>query len=311
MPMIKELKLIGSALISGFSLLKRKDPMLLCSSTAFFATFALSPIITILIQVFSFYFQSDRINHQLFLAIGATVGPQTAQDIEKIVANFKSLESNWAVTIFGTIFFLFVATTLLGIVKKAIQQIWQIRPKPGIHLRYQSKERAVQLAFIVLTGTLILISLFIDVRLKISRDYMQAFWPEAAVTIVYFFNTVFAIIVVVFWFTILFKFIPEASISWDTAFTGGLLTGVMFSIGKYILQNLLVHSRMSTIFGASASIAIILLFIFYSAFILYFGAAFTYQYAQLAESPVCPTRHADEYEERIITREDVQPSGLE
>lgn len=292
------IKNIIGALRNSFLLLSRKDPLILSSSTAFFTTFSLSPILIILVSLFGLY--SNSINRQLFKKIGSTLGNETAREIESIVNNFLAIESNRVITIAGSIFFIFVGTTLLGIIKHAIQKIWHIRPKEKLRLRYHSRERGTQIGFILFTGILFLFSYFIDMTLSISLDYLQVTWPAAAIVLVRFLNFLFSVIIVTTWFTVLFKVLPEASIKWDTAFNGGLLTGILFTIGKLLLGKFLIHARFATIFGASASFALLLLFIFYSSFILYFGAAFTHEYGEIVDEHICAGKYAEEYEERII-----------
>src|SRR5687768_4301947 len=123
-------KTIFESLRKGLLILRQNDPLILASSTAFFATFALSPILIILVNLFSLYPSSVRFNNQLFKTIGATVGKETAHDIELIVKNFQALEANIWVTIGGTIFLIFVATTMLAVVKYGIHKLWHIRPRP-------------------------------------------------------------------------------------------------------------------------------------------------------------------------------------
>lgn len=297
------LKTILIALKEAFKLLSRKEPLVLSSSTAFFATFSISPIIIILISLFGLYPRSERINNHLFQSIGSVFGTETAWQIESIVNNFMSIEGNWFITLAGGVFFIFVATTLLSVVKHAIQKIWHLRPKPRLRLKYHSRERGTLFGVIVFTGVLFLVSVVIDTSLGMSIDYLQAVWPGAAIVMVRVLNLLFSIIMVTIWFTVLFKILPEANISWDTAFNGGLLTGILFSIGKWLLHEVLVYARFATIFGASASFALLLLFVFYCSFILYYGAAFTYQYSEMNNAHICAGKYADEYEERV--KEDV------
>ena len=298
--MIHAFKKVGIGLRRASSLLKRKDPLILSASTAFFATFSLSPILLILVYVFRLYFRSDRINQQVFRTVGATLGNETAQTIETIVNNFRSIKTNWLLTIAGFVFFLFVATTLLGVIKHAIQRIWFLRTKPQLKLRYISRERGTQLGILMFTGLIFLISLLIDTALAMSIDFFKSHLPAYAVFMIRVLNGAFSVVMVTVWFMVLFKFLPEATLSWDTAFNGGLVTGILFSCGKLVLGKILIHSRFETIFGASASFALLLLFIFYSSFILYYGAAFTREFAELNDKHICAGKYSDEFEERII-----------
>ena len=294
------LKRIPLVLRNAFILLRKNDPLILASATAFFATFSLSPIIVILVSTLSLYFKSENIRRQLFSKLETTLGHQTTGEIEKIVHNFMSLESNWWITIGGFVFLLFVATTLLGIVRKAIHQVWHFKRKSSVKIRYSVKERLIGMAMLIIIGVLFLISLLLDTSVAIFRDYLQDLIPGVNAAVIRLINIIFSILVVTTWFTILFKVLPEARVSWKVAFAGGLVTGLLFSVGKFVLGLLLVESSLETIFGASASIALLLLFIFYSSLIMYYGAAFTYAFGKLINEPIRAGKYADEYEERTI-----------
>jgi membrane protein len=298
--MLAGIKIILAAIKKGFSLLKRKDPLILSSSTAFFATFSISPIILLLLYVSGLYFKSERISNQVFRTLGGTIGTETAATIESIVSNFHSLEKNPMVTVLGSVFFLFVATTLLGVIKFAIQKIWSLRSKAQLKITYHSRERGIQLMLILFTGFLFGVSLFVDTSMAMSLDYLRQSLSSPVIEFIRVLNGVFSIIVVSVWFMIIFKYLPDANISWDTAYTGGFLTGILFSVGKFGLGKILLYSRFETVFGASASFALLLLFIFYSSFILYYGAAFTHAYGEMVDAHICAGKYAEEYEERTI-----------
>jgi membrane protein len=300
--MLKWFRIMGGSMKRALQVLRTTDPLILASSTAFFATFALSPILIILVNLFSLYPTSFRFSNQLFKAIGATVGQETSHDIEMIVNNFRSYDGNVWITVAGTIFLFFVATTLLVVVKHGINKIWHIRPKPEVRFKYHSRERGLGIGLLVITAILFLINFLVDSMMAMSMDYLTVTWPKVFIDTIRVFHTLFGVIVITAWFTILLKWLPDARLSWDVALSGGLVTGLLFSVGKLLLARILVHSRVESIFGASASIALLLLFIFYVSFMLYYGAAFTYAYAQTMEDPICAGKYADEYEEKIIER---------
>lgn len=291
---------IWAAFKRALALLRRNDPLILCSSTAFFATFSLSPILILLVHLFSLYFTSDKIGYQMFQAIASTFGPETARDIEKIVTNFMELRSGWLITLVSSVFFVFVATTLLTVVKKAIHKLWHIRSKPEWHLRYFGWERGTAMLLILYSGILLLLSILVDTGLAVSRDYLATVWPGAAIFGIEVLNVIFSIVVIMVWFTLIFKILPEAHVAWDVAFVGGFLTSLLYSLGQFVLGKVLVHARLESIFGATTSLALILLFIFYCSFILYFGAAFTYEYAQRIDQPIQTNRHSRKYEEKLL-----------
>lgn len=303
MLMIAWLKQMAATLRAAYTLLRHNDPLILASSTAFFATFSLSPIIIILVNVLGLYFQSNVISKQLFAKLQDIIGAHSSQEIENIVRNFMAMEGNGWITAGGSVFLLFVATTLLGIIRKAIHQLWHIRRKSRVRIKYGVKERLVGLGMLLFMGILFLVSLLLDASVAVFRDYLDQIVPQLNAWVVRGINILFSILVVTAWFTILFKILPEARVHWKVAFAGGLVTSVLFSIGKFILGRLLIESNLENIFGASASLALLLLFIFYSSIIMYFGAAFTSTFGEAIEEPIRPGKYADEYEERLVHTE--------
>lgn len=297
---MESLKCIWTAFKRALGLLQRHDPLILCSSTAFFATFSLSPILILLVNLFSLYFTSDTIGYQMFQEIASTFGRETAKDIEKIVGNFMEIDSGWLITIGSSLFFIFVGTTLLTVVKKAIHKLWQIRSKPEWHLRYFGWERGTAVVLIFLSGILLLLSILVDTGLAVSRDYLATVWPGAAIVAIEVLNIVFSVVVIMVWFTLIFKILPEAHVHWEVAFVGGFLTSILYNLGQFLLGKVLVHARLASIFGATTSLALILLFIFYCSFILYFGAAFTFEYARKVDQPIQTNKHSRMYEEKYL-----------
>src|SRR5688572_30319119 len=116
--MLSKLKTFFGICHESLQLLRRTEPLILSSSTAFFTTFSLSPILILLVNLFGLYFKSDRISNQLFGKIASTIGIEAANEIQSIVNNFMEFETSWWLTIAGLVFFIFIATTLLGVIKQ-------------------------------------------------------------------------------------------------------------------------------------------------------------------------------------------------
>jgi membrane protein len=279
--------------------MKNSEPLIMSSSTAFFTTFAISPIFLLLTNLFGLYYSTERMSNLLFGQLAATIGTEAANEIHKIVMNFMKFETSWYVNLAAIIFFLFVSTTLLGVVKLNVHKIWRIK-KAYTKVRHRFRERGVQIVIILTTAVLLLLSFTIDSLLAISLDYLTIKLPSMGIFIVKILNLIFSVIVVTIWLTVLFKYLPDAIVDWEVAFNGAFLTAVLYQIGKFALGKILVHARIETIFGASASFALLLLFIFYCSFILYYGAAFTHEYAELSDKHICAGKLGREFEERLI-----------
>lgn len=257
-------------------------------------------MIILIVHLLSIYFTSETVGYQMFQVIASTFGPEAARDIGIIVGNFMAMESGWIITVVSSLFFIFVATTLLTVIKKAIHRIWRIRSKPQKQVRYFGKERWTAVLLILYTSILLLLSILVDTGLAVSRDYLATKWPDVALVLMRVLNVAFSIVVITIWFTLVFKLLPEARIKWEVAFVGGFFTALLYSLGEFVLGKILVHARLASIFGATTSLALILLFIFYCSFILYFGAAFTHEYAMNSSQPIRTSKHSKIFEEKIV-----------
>lgn len=302
--MQKTIHLLPGILRSGYKNLKRNDPLILASSTAFFTTFSISPILVILVNLLSITFDSDNIPQKLFGKIQATFGKETTRQIQKIVENVSTYNDDPIFTIAGFIFLLFVATTLLMVVKQSIHNLWSIKPKHLNRFRYSFVERVTGIALLVVMAILFLASLLLDASVAFLRDQLHSLLPSIDVPLMRAINITFSIFIVTTWFTILYKLLPDARVQWHVAFAGGLLTGILFNTGKWILGKLLLFNNLASIFGTSASFALILLFIFYSALILYFGASFTFAYGDAVNAPILPGKNTERFEVKSVTEGD-------
>ncbi|HZB12048.1 MAG TPA: YihY/virulence factor BrkB family protein [Chryseolinea sp.] len=281
--------------------MKRNEPLILASATAFFMLFSLTPILVILLNILSVLFRNNKITEALFQPIEKVFGAATSEQILSVVEKVKSFGGEWYITAGGFIFLLFIATNLLNIVRHAINQLWHIRKRPSKKIKYDLRERLVSILLILSIGFVFMISLLLDTSIAFLHGYLQELIPSVDTVVVRFVNIIFSILVVTAWFTILYKILPDAIVHWKVALVGGLLTGVLFTIGKWILRHLLDYSNMVTIFGAFASVFFILLFIFYSSLIFYFGASFTYSYASETDKPIKPRKYSDNYEVKIVS----------
>ena len=296
-----ELKKSYSIFKDAFLQLKRNEPLILASATAFFTLFSLTPILVILINILSILFRNNKITEALFQSIQRVFGAETSEQIQSIVENVKSYGGEWYITLAGFIFLLFIATNLLNIIRKAINQLWRILRNLSKKIKYDIRERLVAILLILSIGFLFIISILLDTSVAFLQGYLQQLIPSVDTILIRTVNIIFSILVVTAWFTILFKILPDAIVHWKVALVGGLLTAVLFTIGKWILGQLLDYSNMVTIFGAFASVFFILLFIFYSSLILYFGASFTYSYANETKRPIKPRKYSDNYEMKIVS----------
>ena len=284
-----EIKLL---LKKAFVDFKHNDPLRLAGATAFFTTFALPAILIILIQLFGLIFNPEEVSSNLFLQLQSVLGGESSVQLHEILSGFGQLAHNWFITIGGFVFLIFVATTLFNVVSNSLNQLWNIKvaSKPGIVFRLGLRMKSI--VVIAFSGLLVLAQLLASALQALLASHLSDFWSGYNSLLYKIVSQLLFVIIATGWFTILFKYIANAHPHWKIAFTGGLFTGILFTIGKIILGLLLTFSNLKTIFGASGSFVLILLFVFYSAFIFYFGGAFTKVWAHHKNKPLQLDKHA-------------------
>lgn len=286
---------IPGLLKEAFKELLKNDPLRMAAATAFFTTFALPPILVILIQVLKLVLAPATIRLELFKSLSGIVGPETVRQIGFVLKSLRKLAQNWYITIGGFIFLLFVATTLFKIIKSSLNQVWKIKPLPQKGIGRGLLSRAQSVMVILVAGILFMIGLMAEGIQAFVGNFIFELSPVLSVYFNTTLNYAISIVIVTLWFAIVFRYLPDGRPHWKIAFAGAFLTALFFTLGKIILHWLLSYSNINTLYGTSAAIVLLLLFVFYSALILYYGAAFTKVWGIYKGRPITARPHAVHY----------------
>lgn len=291
----KALPVFARMLRQTFVELNRNDPLRMAGATAFFTTFALPPILIILIQVLGLVINPRLLSRQLFTTLSGIVGRESVQQIVDTLIAFRQMAQNWAITIGGFLFLMFVATTLFKIIKGSINQLWKMKVVERRGFWKGLRSRGKSILVILFAGVLFIIGVIAEG----AQAYMGQYISELSPALGRYFNSLLSyllsIVIVTIWFAIVFRYLPDGRPLWKVAFVGGLLTSILFNIGKFVLRWLLTYSNINNVYGASGSIVLLLLFVFYASLILYFGAMFTKVWAMHHQMPIRPRHYAMHY----------------
>ncbi|NML21013.1 YihY/virulence factor BrkB family protein [Pseudoflavitalea sp. G-6-1-2] len=279
---------------AAFREFKQNEPLRMAAATAFFATFAMPAIFIILIQVFGLVISPRFIGRSLVEALGGVIGPNSAAEVRHTLRSVRTLASTWYIASGGFIFLLFVSTTLFKVIKDSVNQLWKIRVVNGRGVMPQLKQRGISFLVILFAGIFFLATLMIEGGVAIAREQLD-FLPGKEAVVWSVFSQIVSLTVVTGWFTILFRYLPDGHTTWRVTMGGAFFTALLFTLGKFLLRFLLSYSNMSTVYGTSTSFVLMLLFIFYCAFIFYFGACFLRAWANHKQQPVVPNPHAESY----------------
>lgn len=282
----------------SFAELKKNDPLRLAGATSFFATFAIPPILIILFQLFTIFLSRRLVGPEMSAILSDTLGPDTARQIRITTRGFRTIAQSWYTAAAGFVFLVFVATTLFVVIKNSLNVIWKVRvrEKPGFlfYLRLRGRSFLVILA----AGILFLAGLLLDGFKVLAGKYVDRVIPGGGSFLSGALNEVTGALIMTIWFFVIFRFLADARPPRKVAIYGGILTGILFSVGKALLAILLIRSNIGSIYGASGSLVLLLLFVFYASFILYFGAAFVKVYAEASQQPL--RAHSDAYHYQVL-----------
>jgi membrane protein len=275
--------------------MRKKDPLRMAGATAFFTTFALPPILIIIFQLFGLFVNKRAVGLEIMEILTNTLGVDGAAQIRQTTRGFRMLAKNWYMAVAGFLFLLFVATTLFSVIKNSFNEIWNIRAKEKPGFTFFIRLRARSAGLILLSGILLITGMLIDALELLAGKYIDNMVEGGGRFFQGALDEIVGVIIVTIWFIVLFRYIANGRPSGKACVVGGLVTGILFSAGKTLLAMLMRNSNVSEIYGTGGSIVLILLFVFYSSMILYFGAAFVKVYSTYIGKPIKPKKMAYRY----------------
>ncbi|NLR61450.1 YihY/virulence factor BrkB family protein [Chitinophaga polysaccharea] len=279
----------------AYQSLQANDPLRMAGATAFFTTFALPAILIIIIQLLRVIFRIQHPGKRLMAQLEGMFGVETTEAILQTLQAFRSIAQNWIIAIAGFLFLLFVATTLFKIIKGSLNELWRVRPSQKVGFGRIMLSRLKGALVIVFAGILFIIDLVAETARTFLGKYIDEYIPALGIYYNSALNYVISVLVVMIWFFLVFYFLPDGRPRWRVGLTGAFVTSILFNIGKAVLKVMLTYSSINSIYGASASIVLLLLFMFYSSLIFYFGACFTDAWGARTARPVVPLHYANRY----------------
>ena len=295
MKFVTHIKEFGRQLVNAYKLLVKNDPLRLAGATAFFTSFALPPILMLLIQLLSLLFEQGSVSKGLFNELGSVLGDDGVRQLVEVLQGMRGLAINLPVAIAGFFFLLFVATTLFMVIQSSLNQLWMIQ-KTGKRFKGVLVTRLKSTLLIIFTGVLFMASLAAESLKIIFGNFLNDKLPGSGIYSNGTISTLLSITIVCTWFMVLFRYLPDGKPNWRVAFTGALLTSILYNAGVIVLKLLLINSNIGVVYGASASVVLLLLFVFYASLIFYFGASFTKVWGEYLKQPIQPVLHAEFYE---------------
>jgi membrane protein len=299
--MTKLLSNLPSLFKLAFEDWKQDNASRLSAALAYYTIFSLAPLLIIVIAITGLIWEEGAVRAQLMSQIQSLVGTEGAEFVASLLNNRDSPGEDIVVLAIGMITLLFGALGVFNELHNSLNIILNVeeeRPKNFLHaVKKILIDRLLSFTMILGIGFLLLVSLVVTAGLSATQETIGNAFPMSEF-ISQVVNVVISLGVTTVLFALIFRFLPDAKIHWRDVWIGAFITSLLFSLGKTAIGLYLGNSAVASVFGAAGALVLLLLWIYYSAQILFFGAEFMQVYANIYGSKIVP-----EGEEKTAQRE--------
>jgi membrane protein len=261
------------------------------AALAYYTIFSMAPLLLLVIAIAGLVLGRAAAEGQLVGQIGSLVGESGAHAIEDMLARASGPKVGIVASVVSLVTMVLGATGVFGQLQHALNKIWNAPPPKRSGLRAQVRKRAVGFGMILGIGFLLLVSLAISAVLAGLREILAAHAPFLG-SLLPILNFALSFAVISALFALIFKFLPDVEMTWRDVWPGGAVTALLFTVGKTLIGMYLGRAGATSVYGAAGSFVLVLLWVYYSAQILFLGAEFTEVYSRRYGSRVEPTRDA-------------------
>ena len=262
------------------------------ASLSYYTIFSIAPFLAIIISFSSYFLGREAIQGELYPQINDLVGNEAALQIQQMITNIHLSKNSFIATVVSLVVLILGATGIFSEIQDSINHIWGLKSKPKRGLIKMLLNRLISFSLIISLGFLLMVSLLLNTLVEALSKQLMKFLPGNGVYLVSILNNCLMFILLSLLFGIIFKVLPDARIKWKDVMVGAFATAILFMIGKFCIGFYLGHSNLGSLYGTAGSIIIVMLWVYYSAVILYFGAEFTKVYAKLYGSEILPNDYA-------------------
>ena len=263
----------------------------LSAALAYYTVFSLGPLLIVIIFLCSFFFGREAIEGTIYGQIQGFVGHDAALQLQQIIKSATIGGKTKIAAIIGIITLVIGATSMFAEMQESINMIWGLKPKPKSAWWLLIKNRLLSFGVIGSLGFLLLVSLGISGLIEALSNRLRNHFTDVTIILFYIINLIINFGVISILFAVIFKVLPDAKIKWKDIMAGAIATAVLFMIGKFAISFYISKSNVGSTYGTAGSLVVLLVWIYYSSIILYFGAEFTKAYAIKYGSEITPNEY--------------------
>ncbi len=287
------LSIFWSLLKQSFAEWQRDKVSRLAAALAYYTAFALAPVLVIVIAIASFLFEQSTVQGRIIDQLQNLLGEDGAELVRQMLVSAQSQDSNsFLATVVGFALLILGASGLFIQLQDALNTVWNVEARTDQGIWRLIRDRLLSFGMVLVIGFLLMVSLLLSAALTAVSGLVGSGGLPGLDIIWRIANAVLSLGIITLLFGLIYKILPDAKIGWSDVWIGAAITALLFTVGKWLIGLYLGNSTAASAYGAAGSFVVLLLWIYYSAQILLFGAEFTQVYANRFGSHIQPDKHA-------------------
>lgn len=249
------------------------------AALAFYTLFSLAPALILVTALATALFGADAVAGKMEASLEPLIGDQGAEAVRMILVSARQSRGGATATFLGMATLLIGATAAFGELKAALNLIWHAQRATHAGLWSIVRDRLLAFVMVLVIGVLLIAAVILSTVISNLETIASGAIPVDQIWLVKLGNLVTSLVIFTVLFALIFRILPERYVAWGDVWLGAAVTAALFTLGKHLIGLYLVHASVSSTYGAAGSVAVLLLWTYYSAQILFFGAEFTKVYA--------------------------------
>ncbi|MEO6914670.1 MAG: YihY/virulence factor BrkB family protein [Chitinophagaceae bacterium] len=262
------------------------------AALSYYTIFSIAPILIIMISVAGAIFGKKAAQGQIYGQINGLVGSDAAAQIQEMIGNTHTSGKTFVASVISIVALVFGATGVFAEIQDSINSIWGLKSKPTSGILKVLLNRLISFSLVISLGFVAMVTLMLNTVVDVLSKSLSKFIPGDDTLFVQIFNYILIFVVITGMFAVIFKVLPDAKIKWKDVMRGAVITAILFIIGKFVITIYVTQSKLGSVYGAAGSIVVLLVWVYYTAVILYFGAEFTKVYAIRYGGRILPNDYA-------------------
>lgn len=251
------------------------------AALSLYMVFSLAPMLILVIAVAGLFFGEEAVRSELFQQVHGMIGERGAEVIQTVLASAHESGGGWIAALLSIAILVFSATTAFAELQASLDELWGVTKKRKSGIQGMVRSRMVSFGLVLVLASFLLLSLMMNAALGGAKAYYGELWANSTfATIAGWISSLFSFAVVTALFAVVFRLLPSINIPWRDVVPGAIVTAALFLVGKWGIGLYLGRGGAVSAYGAAGSMIALLLWIYYSAQIFFFGAVFTRQFAE-------------------------------